>query len=102
MGTSNASFNQTLWDDPGLCTVETCPLDWATIRYVPSLAGNVLYLAIFAIILLFQGFLGSRHRTWSFFSAMIGGLVLEVIGYAGRLQMHDNIFLFNPFLMYDF
>jgi len=31
---------------------------------------------------------------------MMFGLVLEVIGYVGRLQMHSDPFNMDPFLMY--
>jgi hypothetical protein len=29
---------------------------------------------------------------------MVGGLALEIIGYAGRIQLHFNPFPFDPFL----
>lgn len=31
---------------------------------------------------------------------MLGGLLLEIVGYVGRVQMHFNPFLANPFLIY--
>ena len=97
--TSNATFNATLYEQPWLCTIETCPLDWANIRYVPSLAGNAFYLALFIILLLAQIFLGVRHRAWSFMIALFGGETLEVIGYVARIQLHNNIFVYDSFLM---
>ncbi|KAL8783653.1 MAG: hypothetical protein Q9195_009327 [Heterodermia aff. obscurata] len=96
---SNATFNVTLYNDPSLCTIKTCPIDWATIQYVPSLAGNAFYLAFFVVILLSQSYLGARYRTWSFMVALLGGEILEVIGYAGRIKLHDNIFVFDSFLI---
>lgn len=96
---SNATFNVTLYNDPSLCTIKTCPIDWATIQYIPSLAGNAFYLALFLIILILQIYLGARYRTWSFMIALLGGEILEVIGYAGRIELHDNIFVFGSFLM---
>ena len=77
---TNATFNVTLWNDPSLCTLTTCPLDWATIQYVPSLAGNAFYLALFLILLIAQTVLGVRFRSWSFMIALVGGGALEVIG----------------------
>lgn len=38
-------------------------------------------------------------RTWGFLGGMFGGLVLEIIGYVGRIQMHSNPFTDSPFLM---
>jgi hypothetical protein len=82
-----------------VCTLETCPISDAEVHYVPTLIGNALYIAIFALLLVLQIFQGIYYRTWSFTVAMIGGLLLEVIGYASRVQMHYNPFLFNPFLL---
>lgn len=82
------------------CTLSTCSLLQAHYDYVPSLAGNALYLALFAIFLAAQMGLGIKHRTWGFMVGMFGGLVLEILGYVGRVQMHYNPFTSNPFLLY--
>ncbi|KAL2844942.1 RTA1 like protein-domain-containing protein [Aspergillus pseudodeflectus] len=82
------------------CTPDTCPIDWALIRYFPNVAGNALYLALFAIMLVAQFYHGVRFKTWSFLGCMSGGLLLEVIGYAGRLILHSNPFNFSAFLQY--
>jgi hypothetical protein len=81
------------------CTLSTCPISLANVNYDPSLAGNALFLAIFALLLVIQAFQTFRYRTWSFSCAMMSGLVLEIIGYLGRVQMHFNPFDANPFLM---
>jgi hypothetical protein len=81
------------------CTLATCPLSEATLDYVPTLSGNLLYLALFGLFLLIQGYQLFRYRTWSYSCSMMGGLVLEVVGYLGRAQMHYNPFEANPFLM---
>ncbi|KAI9720726.1 MAG: hypothetical protein M1828_005606 [Chrysothrix sp. TS-e1954] len=83
-----------------LCTLQTCPLSLADVQYIPSLAGNTLYLTIFVILLIVQCFLGVSYRTWGFLGSLFAGLTLEVIGYVGRVQMHYNDWLYNPFLMY--
>lgn len=94
------SINQTVPDiDFNLCTLELCPLEFAQVRYDPTLAGNALYLAIFALLLLMQTLLGIRYRTWGYFGAMLGGLILEIVGYGARVKMHFNPFLSDPFLM---
>ena len=84
------------WDH---CTLQTCPLSLANVKYIPSLAGNALYLAIFALIMVIQSFLGIRYRTWGFLGSLLGGLALEIIGYVGRVQMHFNDWLGGPYLM---
>ncbi|KAF1984894.1 RTA1-domain-containing protein [Aulographum hederae CBS 113979] len=86
--------------DPHFCTVDTCSLEYAHIGYLPNLAGNALFLTIFVLILIGQLFLGIKHRTWGFMGGMFGGLVLEILGYGGRIMMHNNPFDFNAFLLY--
>ena len=81
------------------CTLSTCPVALAEVEYDPSLGGNAFYLAIFAILLLVQVFLGVTYRTWGFLAGLVGGLVLEVVGYAGRIQLHFNPFHKTPFVM---
>ncbi|KAL8798928.1 MAG: hypothetical protein Q9182_006275 [Xanthomendoza sp. 2 TL-2023] len=95
-----SGFNQTLLENPNLCTIQTCPKELQQIDYVPSLGGNAFFLALFALILILQLAFGYRWRTWSFTGSVFGGLVLEIIGYAARIQLHDNPFKSDPFLMY--
>ncbi|KKY23445.1 putative rta1 domain [Phaeomoniella chlamydospora] len=101
-----STFNQTLLaNSTELCNLDICPLELdgyvlAQIKYIPNLAGNVLYVAIFALLLAAQLFLGIRYRTWGFLVGMFGGGILEVIGYVARIQMHYNPFPDGPFIMY--
>lgn len=98
MGTPTT--NMTLLQDPELCTLDTCPLDLANIEYVPNLGGNIFFAAVFGLAVPFQLYFGIKYKTWSYMVAMIGGLALEIIGYVARIQMHNNPFLSDPFLMY--
>ena len=82
-----------------VCTLSTCPIDQANIQYVPSLAGNSLYLSIFAILLVAQLYLGIRYHTWGFLAGMVVGGFLEIAGYVGRILLHSDPFNFNYFLM---
>ncbi|MCJ1477671.1 hypothetical protein MMC13_006344 [Lambiella insularis] len=82
------------------CTLTTCTLAQAHFDYVPTLAGNTLYTAIFGLAFAGQLFLGIRYKTWGFMGAMFGGLVLEIVGYVSRIQMSSNPFTSNPFLIY--
>lgn len=93
-----AATNLTIPQDQ--CTLQTCSMEQATIRYLPSLAGNITYMALFGLILLLQIGLGIRYRTWGFLTGMVCGLVLEIVGYAGRVVMHYNPFNMNNFLTY--
>jgi len=84
---------------PTFCTLAICTLDQSFLKYSPNLAGNVLYLAIFAALLIAQTGLGFWYRTWGFLVGMFTGLGLEVLGYAGRLIMRKNPFLIGNFLL---
>ena len=100
-----ATFNQTLINNPGFCTLQTCPYELdgkvlANTTYMPTLAGNALYTAIFGLLLTTQIFLGIHHRTWGYLYGMFGGLTLEVIGYGARLGMRTQMFTQNFFIMY--
>jgi hypothetical protein len=81
------------------CTPALCSMKYATIEYVPNLHWNEGYLGCFAILLLVQIILVAFYRTWSYTAAMFCGLILECVGYYGRLQMHFHVFDSGPFLM---
>lgn len=99
-----ATFNQSLLENPSLCTPCTCPLQLegiqlAWIDYYPSLAGNVLFAAIFGILFVLQIFLGLRHKTRGYMITMSMGLILEIVGYVGRILLRSSMFEFSYFLM---
>lgn len=81
------------------CTVGTCPLNCAEVEYLPTFAGNAVYDAAFGLLLIVQLWLGIKYKTWGFTVAMICGLLIEVVGYAGRIMLHDNPFDLNSFIM---
>lgn len=80
------------------CNLSICSMKYAQLLYIPSKAGNAVYLAIFAILFLAHTGLGWRYRTWGFMIGLVCGLLLEVIGYAGRVMLHDNVFSFGSFV----
>jgi len=114
--------NETLIENPYLCTLQTCDLSLASFSYLPSLPGNALYLAIFLLLFIAHAVLGSIYRTWGFLVALLFGLVrtsstilyisyfatdsfsngqaLEIVGYLGRIMYHNNPFNDNNFLIY--
>lgn len=94
-----AHLNATLYDYPWLCTVDTYPLSWASMQYVPSLGGNVTYEVIFSLLLVFQIWFGFLYRTWGFLTGMFFGILLEFIGYFGRIKLSQNPFGGLYFLM---
>lgn len=92
--------NKTLLEFPELCTIETCDLNMANFLYIPTLPGNAAVAAIFGILIVGQLGLGIKYKTWGYMVAMVFGLVLEIVGYVGRIMMHNNPFNGDAFLMY--
>ena len=80
------------------CTITTCPLTYANFIYIPMLSGNVAYLSIFALLVISNLYFGIKYRTWGYMVGMVCGLALEVVGYAGRVQLYFNPFPFDHFL----
>ncbi|OBT62473.1 hypothetical protein VE03_07988 [Pseudogymnoascus sp. 23342-1-I1] len=68
--------------------------------YVPTLAGNAAYAAAFGLLLVAQLGLGIKYKTWGFMVGMICGLMIEIVGYGGRIMLHNNPFDFNNFVIY--
>jgi len=81
------------------CTPAICSLNYAELLYIPSLGGNAAYLTIFAVLLCAQIVLLAWYRTWSFSVGLICGLLLEIIGYIGRLGLHADVFSFGYFVV---
>lgn len=101
-----ATFNQTLLNDTSLCTKCTCPLvldgeQLSWVRYYPNLAGNVLYAVLFGLFLVLQLFFGISRKTRGYMIGMTLGLILEVLGYVGRILLRYSMFEFSWFLMCD-
>lgn len=83
-----------------LCNLSVCDLSLAQMEYIPSIGGNALYIAIFALCLALQLYFGIRYRTWGYMIATMSGFALEIIGYAGRVMLWQNPFDNNAFLIY--
>jgi hypothetical protein len=92
-------YNYTV-NSTGECTLDTCSIVQANYTYDPSLSGNAFLASFFGLLLLIQLFLGIYYRTVGFSIATSMGLILEMIGYIGRVQMHFNPFIEQPFMQY--
>lgn len=98
------AIQQALVQQPDYCDVCNCPLvldgvQLANMQYRPSLAGNVALAAIFGLFLIAQVGLAIRYKTRGFGIAMACGLILEIVGYVGRILMRQHIFDFSYFVM---
>lgn len=77
------------YDYTDKCNVDICPIESSNWDYLPSLAANGIFIALFSISLacyLGQGLLSRRFL--GFTIAMVGGDILEVLGYAGRIMSY--------------
>jgi hypothetical protein len=96
-----AGFNLTIANNSDtLCTLQICPLSLAHIDYLPNLGGNLLYTVVFGLALVAQVAITVRYKIWGFGCAIFMGLLLEILGYAARIQMRSNPFIKGPFLQY--
>ncbi|ESZ94164.1 putative Sphingoid long-chain base transporter RSB1 [Sclerotinia borealis F-4128] len=82
------------------CTVDLCPISTSYYFYRVSIGANATFLALFSISLL--GFIltyAFTRRATAFTFAMCAGVILEVIGYIGRIMSWQNQWKQNGFLM---
>lgn len=86
-------------NNDGGCTLDTCPFSMGAVHYDPSLVGNAFFLTFFGALLLIQLIQAWNYKTWTFSISVMSGLVFEVVGYVGRIQMHFNPFDPNHLLM---
>lgn len=81
------------------CTLEICPLEASILQYQPSLPANGAFIGIFAVAMIAHTFQGIYTNRWGFMLSIISGCALEIIGYVGRIIIHNNPFDFSGFLM---
>ncbi|KAG9243415.1 putative sphingoid long-chain base transporter RSB1 [Calycina marina] len=80
--------------------VKTCAVETSYYYYYVNLPVNAVFLALFSLSLL--GFIvtyGLTRRGFAFTVAMLSGVLLEVIGYIGRIKSYQNQWLEDGFLM---
>jgi hypothetical protein len=81
------------------CTLDLCSVEYSVFEYLPSLPANSVFLALFALSGFIHVYQGIRSRQWFYMWATVLGCITEVIGYAGRIELHSNPFNFNYFLI---
>lgn len=83
------------WGD---CTSSHCPRVFLT--YEPSLAGNAVFLALFAALIPVALGLGIKYRSSIFATTVATGLALEVVGYIGRVLLYSSPTDRNGFIIF--
>ncbi|CEJ60772.1 hypothetical protein PMG11_09334 [Penicillium brasilianum] len=85
---------------PLICTLKTCPIEWGYVHYQPSIGGNAVMLAAFGLLTAPALYLGITHKVKLFTFCFVMGLLGEIIGYIGRLLLHNDPFSKDYFLIY--
>lgn len=75
----------------GDCTPTTCPVEQGWLSVPPSLEGAAIILAAFALLVPIHLWTGARSRTTTYSLTLIAGLLLEIMGYSGRLLLRSNL-----------
>ncbi|KAI1502621.1 RTA1 like protein-domain-containing protein [Biscogniauxia marginata] len=70
------------------CTTSDCSRIF--LAYEPSLAGNAILLALFAIFVPITLVLGIKYKSYVFATVVATGLALEAMGYIGRVLLHSS------------
>ncbi|KXJ89841.1 RTA1 like protein-domain-containing protein [Microdochium bolleyi] len=86
------------------CTLVLCKPEWSVVGYQPSIPANAAFLALFGLSLLAhlcQGvyFWRKGRPAWGYMTLIVLGCADEIVGYVGRLMLHDNPFGFISFLV---
>lgn len=68
----------------------TCPVEDGFYAYKPNIGGNAVLLAAFAVLVLVALYLGIRLRTPVFSATLATGMLLEVIGFVGRVLLGNT------------
>lgn len=68
----------------------TCPFEEGFYQYDPSVGGNAFLLALYASLAIIVMYLGLRFRIFLFSVVLSTGLLLEVLGFIGRLLLHGS------------
>ncbi|KAL2064544.1 hypothetical protein VTL71DRAFT_3681 [Oculimacula yallundae] len=74
------------------CTKETCTVEQSVYGYYPSAVASYIFIVVFGVSALAHVIQGVMTRSWSFMTVMAIGIVLEAIGYVGRVLMRDDPF----------
>lgn len=68
--------------------------------FVPLYGPNAFFLAVFSILLAVQILLTCRFwRSYGYAIGMLGGLLLEVLGYAAKVMLSHNRTNKNGYIM---
>lgn len=74
-----------------------CPVERSIYGYYPSLGANAFLAAWFAVFFFPNIIFGIYYKAWTYMLALSVGCVVEALGYAGRIMLHNNPFSVQGF-----
>lgn len=81
------------------CTVSVCPIELSVYGYRPSIPASTVLIALYAVCMGIQTYLGFRYRRWGFMSLMLAGCLDEILGYVGRILYWQDPWGQSGFIM---
>lgn len=75
----------------GNCASAICPVDEGWLSTPPPIVGTAFMLAAFATLIPINLWIGVRNGTTVFSLSMSLGLLLEVVGFSGRLLLRNDL-----------
>lgn len=75
-----------------------CPADGSSLSYAPSLPARIIFMVFFSFSFVGHLLLGWKYKAITFMIAMLLGSSSEVVGYLGRLLMHNNPYKLSTFV----
>lgn len=82
------------------CTATGSRCPRVFLAHEPSLAGNAIFLVLFAALVPVAFGLGLKYRSPFFATAITTGLALEAVGYIGRVLLHSDAADRNFFVLF--
>jgi hypothetical protein len=81
-------------------TNQISPNDIGALSFKPLLAPNAIFVTVFIIIFLIQIILTTRFwRFYGYAIGMLGGLLLELLGYVAKVQLSHSRANKNGYIM---
>lgn len=69
----------------------SCPVSGGFDSYRPNIASNVILLVFYVLLVPCIWVFGLCSRTFLFSTIFLLGLMLEILGFAGRILLHDSV-----------
>ncbi|TFB00553.1 Sphingoid long-chain base transporter RSB1 [Trichoderma ghanense] len=67
-----------------------CPVEATVLGYYPNLGSGIFFAIVFGILTVASLVLGVWKKTYTYAIGLSIGLLLEMLGYIGRIQLHYN------------